>query len=80
MTVPVTLYTPQLEVVVPLTIRTDDPAPAASTPKSHPSVWLPTAPVMAQVPGPPNAGLMPQLTPVPAGSGALKVVALAGVA
>src|SRR6476659_5642502 len=35
---------------------------------------------MAHVPGPPYAGLILQLTPCPGGSGALRVVAMLGVA
>jgi len=69
-------------MVVALKIRTEEPAPAANTPKSHPNVWLPTGPLMAQVPGLglTYAGLMLQLTPVPAGRGAFRVVAVGGVA
>src|SRR5262249_22973717 len=47
------------------------------SPKLQASVWLGAAPVMLQVPGPPNAGLMDQFTPVPPGSGSDRVTALA---
>src|ERR1035441_8103159 len=40
-------------------------SPAARSPRLQANVWLPTAPVMAHVPGPLYTGLMLQLIPVP---------------
>lgn len=46
-------YVPQLKAEVPLVMCTEAPTPAANVKKSQANVWLPTAPVMAHVPGPP---------------------------
>ena len=79
MTVALIGYVPQLDPIVALATCSDTPVPGANTVKSHASVWPLTGPVIAQVPGPPNAGLMTQLMPGPGGSGAVSVVALLGV-
>jgi hypothetical protein len=46
------LYVPQLARTVGLEMWTDAEAPLASDPTVQPRVWLPTAPVIAHVPGP----------------------------
>src|SRR5450432_2620707 len=50
---------------------------AATFPNEQAKVWLPMAPVMEQLPGPVYAGLIDQLTLVPAGSKSLNEALLA---
>jgi hypothetical protein len=66
-------YGPQLAAPVALLTCTDALALDARFPKLQLSVPL----EMEQVPGPPYAGLMLQLTPVPVGSGSLSVAEVA---
>src|SRR5215831_5792564 len=70
-------YVPALPLPVALVTWTEIVAPGAMSPKLQASVWLGAAPVTLQVPGPPNAGLIDQFTPVPPGSGSDRVTALA---
>jgi hypothetical protein len=72
-------YVAQVDVEVELVTCTDEVAPAAMLPRLHPNVWLPADPVIEQVPGPVYAGLMLQLTPVPAGRGSLIETAVAAL-
>ena len=74
-TVAVFVYTAQLDVEVLAVMCTDAAAPAPILPKEQPSVWLPVAPAMEQVPGPLYPGPMLQLTP--AGRGSFNVTAVA---
>jgi hypothetical protein len=67
------VYPVQFDVEVALVTCTVAVAFDARVPKLHVSVWL----AMEQVPGPLYAGLILQLTPVPAGSGSLSVAEVA---
>src|ERR1700733_8428277 len=49
----------------------------ATFPNEQLNTWLPTAPLIAQVPGPPYAGLIFQLIPAPAGNGSFSVALFA---
>ena len=70
-------YVPALAAVVTLEIWIELLAPLAMSPKLQPSTWVPTGPVIEQLPAPVYAGLMTQSTPDPAGSGSLRVTAVA---
>ena len=63
----------QLANAVALVMCTEALEPGAMSPKLQPSTWLPTGPVIVQVPGPAYAGLMDQLTPDPAGRLSVRV-------
>ena len=66
-------YVPALAAVVALAMCTDVDAPGAMSPNEHDNVWVGALPVIEHVPGPAYAGLIDQLTPLPAGSGSFNV-------
>jgi hypothetical protein len=69
-------YAAQLEAEVALVTCTSATPPPVRSPKLQANVWLPTAPVIAQVPSPAYVGLMLQLIPVPLGSGSFRAAAV----
>jgi hypothetical protein len=73
LTVAVFAYAAQLDADVALVTCTVAVPPAARFPKLQVSVWL----TIEHVPGPLYAGLILQLTPVPAGSESLSVADVA---
>jgi hypothetical protein len=66
---------PALDVA--LEICTEAEAPGIKLPNAQATDWLPSPPVIAHVPGPPYAGLMLQVIPVPDGSGSLSATLVA---
>jgi hypothetical protein len=70
-------YVAQLDVEVELVTCTEAVAPAAMLPRVHPKVWLPTDPVIEQLPGPVYAGLIVQLILLPPGRGSAKLTLVA---
>src|SRR3954447_13137177 len=70
-------YVPALAAVVALAMCTETEAPGARSPNEHVSACVGTTPVIEHVPGPAYAGLIDQLTPLPAGSGSFNITAFA---